>query len=121
MKESFRFNSTVLRGVNEMRPRWKRCLAFTDQALGEVLGQAYVRKNFTPEAKARALEMVRNIRAELKSRLGGLAWMSQRDQDQGVCQARNHHQQDRVPRYLAGLLQARGPARSVCDQPAPGQ
>jgi putative endopeptidase len=77
VKESFRFNSTVLRGVNEMRPRWKRCLAFTDQALGEVLGQAYVRKNFTPEAKARALEMVRNIRAELKSRIGALSWMSQ--------------------------------------------
>jgi putative endopeptidase len=77
VKESFRFNSTVLRGVSEMRPRWKRCLAFTDGALGEVLGQAYVRENFTPEAKARALEMVRNIRAELKSRLGGLSWMSQ--------------------------------------------
>jgi putative endopeptidase len=76
VQESFRFNSTVLRGVSEIRPRWKRCLAFTDQALGEVLGQAYVRKNFTPEAKARALEMVRNIRAELRTRLGELAWMS---------------------------------------------
>lgn len=77
VKESFRFNSTVLRGVSEMRPRWKRCLALTDEALGEVLGQAYVRKNFTPEAKARALEMVRNIRAEFKNRLDGLSWMSQ--------------------------------------------
>jgi putative endopeptidase len=77
VQESFRFNSTVLRGVSEMRPRWKRCLAFTDQALGEVLGQAYVRKNFTPEAKARALEMVGNIRAELRARLSGLEWMSE--------------------------------------------
>ncbi|HJR16963.1 MAG TPA: M13 family metallopeptidase [Gemmatimonadales bacterium] len=77
VKESFRFNSTVLRGVSEMRPRWKRCLAFTDQALGEVLGQAYVRKNFTPEAKARALEMVRNIRLEFRERLQQLSWMSQ--------------------------------------------
>jgi putative endopeptidase len=77
VKESFRFNSTVLRGVGEMRPRWKRCLAFTDQALGEILGQAYVRKHFTPEAKARALEMVHNIRAELKGRLSSLSWMSQ--------------------------------------------
>jgi putative endopeptidase len=59
-----------------MRPRWKRCLRFTDDAVGEILGQAYVRKNFTPEAKARALEMVRNIRAELHSRLGQLTWMS---------------------------------------------
>ena len=76
VKESFRFNSTVLQGVKEMRPRWKRCLRFTDDAVGEILGQAYVRKNFTPEAKARALEMVRNIRAELHSRLGQLTWMS---------------------------------------------
>jgi putative endopeptidase len=76
VKESFRFNSTVLQGVKEMRPRWKRCLRFSDDALGEILGQAYVRKNFTPEAKARALEMVRNIRAELHSRLGQLTWMS---------------------------------------------
>jgi putative endopeptidase len=76
VKESFRFNSTVLQGVHEMRPRWKRCLRFTDQAVGEILGQAYVRKNFTPEAKARALEMVRNIRAELHNRLGQLTWMS---------------------------------------------
>ena len=77
VKESFRFNSTVLRGVSEMRPRWKRCLAFTDQALGEILGQAYVRKNFTPQAKTRALEMVRNIREELNDRIKGLPWMSQ--------------------------------------------
>jgi predicted metalloendopeptidase len=76
VKESFRFNSTVLQGVQEMRPRWKRCLRFADDAVGEILGQAYVKKNFTPEAKARAIEMVRNIRAELHSRLGQLTWMS---------------------------------------------
>jgi len=76
VNESFRFNSTVLQGVKEMRPRWKRCLTLTDNAVGEILGQAYVRKNFTPEAKARALEMVRNIRTELRTRLGTLAWMS---------------------------------------------
>jgi putative endopeptidase len=76
VKESFRFNSTILRGVKEMRPRWKRCLRLTDNAVGEILGQAYVKTNFTPEAKARALEMVRNIRAELRSRLEALTWMS---------------------------------------------
>jgi putative endopeptidase len=77
VEESFRFNSTILRGVKEMRPRWKRCLALTDIAVGEILGQAYVKKNFTPEAKARALDMVRNIRSELRARLGTLSWMSQ--------------------------------------------
>jgi putative endopeptidase len=76
VNESFRFNSTVLRGVKEMRPRWKRCLIRTDAAMGEILGKAYVAKHFTPEAKARALEMVGNIRAELRDRLGKLVWMT---------------------------------------------
>jgi putative endopeptidase len=77
VQESFRFNSTILRGVKEMRPRWKRCLTLTDRAVGEILGQAYVKKNFTPEAKARALDMVRDIRSELRARLETLTWMSQ--------------------------------------------
>jgi putative endopeptidase len=76
VNESFRFNSTVLQGVEEMRPRWKRCLGLADNAVGEILGQAYVKKSFSPEAKSRALEMVRNIRAELRARLGTLTWMS---------------------------------------------
>jgi putative endopeptidase len=44
--------------------------------MGEILGQAFVRKYFTPEAKARALDMVRNIRAEFRERLDRLTWMS---------------------------------------------
>jgi putative endopeptidase len=45
--------------------------------MGEILGKAYVAKHFTPEAKARALAMVGNIRAELRERLGRLAWMTE--------------------------------------------
>jgi putative endopeptidase len=75
VNESFRFNSTVLQGVDKMRPRWRRCLQSTDNSMGEILGQAFVRKYFTPQAKARALEMVRNIQAELRSRITALTWM----------------------------------------------
>jgi predicted metalloendopeptidase len=74
--EDFRFYSTVLRGVGEMRPRWKRCLIQTDRAIGEILGQAYVAKYFTGSAKARALDMVRNIQAEFRTRLASLSWMT---------------------------------------------
>ena len=74
--ENFRFRFTVLRGVHEMRPRWKRCLLLTDGSMGEILGQAYVRKYFTPEAKAHALEMVSNIQAEFRHRLARLTWMT---------------------------------------------
>jgi putative endopeptidase len=77
VKESFRFNSSVLQGIAEQQPRWKRCLQFTDTFMGEILGRAYVKKHFTPEAKARALEMVRNIQAQFGTRLNRLTWMSE--------------------------------------------
>ena len=49
----------------------------TDNLMGELLGQAYVRRYFTPEAKARALEMVDNIQAEFRDRLAALTWMTE--------------------------------------------
>ncbi|HEX6748160.1 MAG TPA: M13 family metallopeptidase [Longimicrobium sp.] len=63
-------------GATELQPRWKRCMYEADNGLGELLGQAYVAKAFTPEAKSRADEMVRNLRAALAERIRGLAWMS---------------------------------------------
>lgn len=73
--EDFHFKGTVLTGTKEMLPRWKRCVAATDQALGEALGQIYVEKNFPPAAKSSALEMVRNLEATLKNDLETLNWM----------------------------------------------
>ncbi len=73
---NFAFYSTALRGVKEQLPRWKRCVAATDRALGEALGQAYVREAFPPEAKAKMLEMVNNLADALGSDIKGLEWMS---------------------------------------------
>ena len=75
VNEDFRFNRT-LSGVTEMQPRWKRCLRATDMGLGDLLGQAYVKENFSPEAKARALRLVHNLEAALNDRLGSLEWMT---------------------------------------------
>ena len=74
--ESFAFNSTTLQGVTEQHPRWKRVLATTDGEIGEALGQLYVARAFTPDAKARALVMVNNIKAALRGDLTTLPWMS---------------------------------------------
>jgi len=74
--EDFHFKGTILQGAEENLPRWKRCVAATDRALGEALGQVYVQKAFPPAAKARAREMVRNLEAALKSDLSTLSWMS---------------------------------------------
>jgi putative endopeptidase len=73
--EDFDFRGKTLTGAKEIQPRWKRCAQSTDRALGEALGQVYVQKYFPPEAKARALEMVRNLIAALHDDLQTLPWM----------------------------------------------
>ena len=73
--EAFAFNGKVLNGVPEQEDRWKRVQETTDRALGEALGQLYVRKAFSPEAKARMIELVANLRAALKERIEKLEWM----------------------------------------------
>ena len=82
--EDFHFRGTVLQGSKENLPRWKRCVAATDRALGEALGEVYVQKAFPPAAKARALEMVRNLEAALKSDIGTLSWMGEATRKQAI-------------------------------------
>jgi putative endopeptidase len=75
-QEDFNFNGRVLSGTKELQPRWKRCVQGTDNVLGEALGQFYVEKTFTPEAKARAQRMVMNLIEALREDLATLKWMS---------------------------------------------
>ncbi|PYX63658.1 MAG: hypothetical protein DMG78_31440, partial [Acidobacteria bacterium] len=82
--EDFHFKGTVIQGAKENLPRWKRCVANTDRVLGEALGEVYVQKAFPPAAKARALEMVRNLEAALKSDIGTLSWMSDATRKQAI-------------------------------------
>ncbi|MEO8216784.1 MAG: M13-type metalloendopeptidase [Acidobacteriota bacterium] len=76
VNENFDFNGKVLTGSTELLPRWRRCVAQTDGAMGEALGQAYVDKNFKGEAKARAKEMVQNLIDALHQDLTTLDWMT---------------------------------------------
>ncbi|KAB7770055.1 M13 family metallopeptidase [Xanthomonas maliensis] len=73
---SFQFHGKTLAGQPEQRPRWKRVLGAVNRAMGEGLGQLYVAKTFTPEAKQRAGELVGNIQAALKARIERVEWMS---------------------------------------------
>ena len=58
-----------------MQPRWKRAQAEVNARLGELLGQAFVEENFTPETKAKAEQMVDNLIVSLRERLDALEWM----------------------------------------------
>jgi putative endopeptidase len=82
--EDFNFKGKVLQGSKENLPRWKRCVAGTDRVLGEALGEVYVKKAFPPAAKARALEMVRNLEAALKTDITTLSWMSEPTRKQAI-------------------------------------
>jgi putative endopeptidase len=75
VQESFDFNSKYMLGIGKMLPRWKRVLNVTDIYLGEAIGKLYVAEVFPPEAKARAQEMVENIRFAFADRIKGLDWM----------------------------------------------
>jgi predicted metalloendopeptidase len=77
VNENFRFFEAVLRGTKQIKPRWKRVVAATDAALGESLGKLYVAEHFPPEAKARALEMVNNVKEAVSDRIKSLDWMDE--------------------------------------------
>ena len=73
---NFAFYQKQLAGVGELKPRPTRCAEQTDAALGEALGQEYVKRYFPPEAKARATDMVMNIVAAMHDTIEGAAWMT---------------------------------------------
>ncbi|WP_339726161.1 M13-type metalloendopeptidase [uncultured Paraglaciecola sp.] len=72
----FAFHSTTLNGIPEQRPRWKRAVAATSGVLGEVLGQQYVERHFTPEAKAKMDALVQNLTKAYGDSIKQLEWMS---------------------------------------------
>jgi putative endopeptidase len=76
VQENFAFHQKYLQGAAELKPRWKRCVEATDNDLGEALGKKYVEKTFSPEAKARMQEMVKNILLALHDDIQTLTWMS---------------------------------------------
>jgi putative endopeptidase len=73
-EENFKLVQKIT-GQKEQKPRWKRCVASTDGALGELLGQSYVAKRFLPESKEAVRRMLKAIREALEHRLPELAWM----------------------------------------------
>jgi len=77
VNEDFTFKEGVLRGTKQIKPRWKRVVASTDEGLGDALGKLYVADYFPPEAKARALEMINNLKAALADRIKTLDWMDE--------------------------------------------
>jgi putative endopeptidase len=83
-EENFNFYGRTLTGAKEQLPRWRRCVVSTDAALGEALGQVYVKRTFTPESKARMQQMINNLISAFRARLTRLDWMSDQTRQQAL-------------------------------------
>ena len=82
--ENFNFYSKTLRGQKELSPRWKRCVEYTDQDLGEALGQKYVDVTFGVEGKERTLKMVHALEQALQQDIQTLTWMTPATKEQAL-------------------------------------
>jgi putative endopeptidase len=83
-EENFNFFQAILSGQLVQTPRWKRCTRATDSALGEAVGQDWVKQNFPPSAKANMDKLVTALTTALAEDFKSLPWMS----DETKAQAR---------------------------------
>ena len=74
--ENFHFYGTVLSGAKTIRPRWKRVLDMQENALGDALGQLFVKEYFKPAAKARYDTLVKNVVSAFADHIRKVDWMS---------------------------------------------
>lgn len=73
----FAFYGKIITGTEKMLPRWRRVLQNMNLYLEEPLGEIYVTKYFSKEAKAAVEEMAENIFTAFKNRLEKLQWMGE--------------------------------------------
>ncbi len=77
VQENYAFYGKELNGQKEIKPRWKRVLGTIENDAGDAFGQMYVKVAFSPEAKAKMEDLVKNLAAALKERIQNLPWMSE--------------------------------------------
>ena len=76
VEEDFAFFGKTLSGTPVLKERWKRGADLINGTMGEAVGELYVAKYFTPEAKAKMDALVRNLIAAMDARLANLEWMA---------------------------------------------
>jgi putative endopeptidase len=76
----FEMFGKTLSGVPQIKERWKRAVdditGGRNDRLGEAIAGLYVAKYFTPQTKAQADQLVKNLLVSMGQRLDALAWMS---------------------------------------------
>ena len=73
-REAFNLSS-VVSGVQQDKPRWKRAVSLVSGVLGEAIGKLYVEKHFPESSKSRMMELVGNLQTALAQRIDESTWM----------------------------------------------
>jgi len=71
----FAFYSKELSGVQQQRERWKRGVAAVNGALGEGVGQIYVKTHYPAESERQMKELIGNLEDAYRERIGSNKWM----------------------------------------------
>ncbi|HYG65496.1 MAG TPA: M13 family metallopeptidase [Thermoanaerobaculia bacterium] len=74
-KAHFDFYDRTLQGVQEMPPRWRSCVEYVDNDLGEALGREYVEVAFGEQARQRMDELITGLTTAMGEDIRGLDWM----------------------------------------------
>ena len=83
-KQNFEFFGKVINGTTEQRPMWRRAVNVVNGNLGEIVGEVYVKKHFTPEAKERMEKLVKNLLKAYESSIKDLTWMTPETKKQAL-------------------------------------
>jgi putative endopeptidase len=84
--EDFDFFRRKLQGQKQPEPEWKRAALVIDGVwgsqgiaggIGEALGQLYVERHFPPDARAKMVDLVEDLKAVFRDRLKKIPWMTE--------------------------------------------
>src|SRR3954447_21615657 len=73
----FSFYSKQLSGVQQQRERWKRGVAMVNGALGEGVGEIYVKTHYPAESERQMSELIGNLRDAYQERISSNNWMDE--------------------------------------------
>ncbi|XP_065668573.1 endothelin-converting enzyme homolog isoform X2 [Hydra vulgaris] len=76
LKARMHYKEKVL-GSKGLRKRWKTCVSYTNEYLGEIIARTYTEKHFKESTKLIATNMITNIREAFKDNVKTLHWMDE--------------------------------------------
>jgi predicted metalloendopeptidase len=85
----FEYRDRAIRGLQQQPPRAEQVITMItgqsgSEPLAEGLGQLYVARSFSAQDKARAIQMVDDIKAAMRARIAALDWMSEPTKERAI-------------------------------------